>query len=149
VLVSALRRLQLYEEAFGLPRLRLGADVFALWLGGIFALLMTPELVQRARGQIARVAGAGTAAALVAFSVANPDGLIAERNVDRWRDAGRLDLPFQRLSADAVPALAELPPALREQALAPVAAQLQESEPWSSYNLSRKRARTLLANDAA
>ena len=150
VLVSALRRLQLYEEAFGLTRLRLGADVFALWLGGIFALLMPAGLVQRARGQIARAAGAGTAAALVAFSGANPDGLIAERNVDRWRDAGRLDLPYlQRLSADAVPALAELPPALREQALAPVAAQLQESEPWSSYNLSRKRARTLLANDAA
>ena len=90
---------------------------------------------------------AGTAVALLAFSLLNPDGLVADRNVERWRDTGRLDLGYLRtLSADAAPGLASLPPSLRGFALEPLRAALAEDEPWSSFNLSRRRARDLLGD---
>lgn len=106
ILVSALHRLALYEEAFGLTRSRLFAEAFALWLGGLFVLLVIAGVVPLVRQQLPRAALAATAAALLAFSFANPDGLIADRNLERWRDTGRIDLAYlQGLSADAAPAL--------------------------------------------
>jgi hypothetical protein len=148
VVVSALRRLLLYEEAFGLTRLRLLAEALALWFGGLFALLVTAGLIAHVRRQLPRIAIAGTAVALLTFSFVNPDGLIAERNIERWRDSGRLDVTYlQKLSADAAPALADLPPALRRRALAPLAVRLAAGEPWSSFNLSRESARRQLAGE--
>jgi hypothetical protein len=149
VVASALRRLTLYEEAFGLTRLRLLAEAISLWFGGLFALLVASGLIPHVRRQLPRIAIAGTAVVLLTFSFVNPDGLIAERNIERWRDTGRLDVAYlQKLSADAAPALAELPPALRDRALAPLAVRLQKGEPWSSFNLSRDRARSQLAGEA-
>jgi hypothetical protein len=145
VLVSALRRLWLYEEAYGLTRLRLLAEAIAVWLGAFFALLLAAGLLARLRRRLASVTLAGTAVALLAFSLLNPDGLIAERNVERWRDTGRLDLGYLRtLSADAAPGLASLPPSLRGVALEPQRTALAEDEPWGSFNFSRSRARDLL-----
>jgi hypothetical protein len=146
VLISALHRLRLYEDAFGLTRLRLGAEAFALWLGGLFGLLIAAGVVARVLRQLPRAVLAGTGAALLAFSLANPDGLIAKRNVERWRETGRLDVAYlQTLSADAAPALAGLPAGLRSRALAPLAARLAGDQPWSSLNLSRHRARRTIA----
>ena len=145
ILVSALRRLLLYEEAYGLTRLRLLAEAVAVWLGAFFALLLAAGLVARLRRRLASAALAGTAVALLAFSLLNPDGLVAGRNVERWRDTGRLDLGYlQTLSTDAAPELASLPPSLRRPALEPLRSVLAEDEPWSSFNLSRRRARDLL-----
>jgi hypothetical protein len=145
VLISALRRLWLYEEAFGLTRLRLLAEAIAVWLGGLFALLLAAVLVARLRRQLAPAALAGTAVALLGFSLLDPDGLIAERNIERWHNTGRLDLSYLRtLSADAAPEFASLPPSLRRQALGPLRSALAVDEPWSSFNLSRRRARDLL-----
>jgi Domain of unknown function (DUF4173) len=147
VLVSALSRLQLYEEAFGLTRLRLLAEAVAVWLGGLFALLLAAGLVARLRRVLAPVAIAGTGLALLVFSLLDPDGLIAQRNVERWRDAGRIDLAYLRtLSADAAPELVSLPPSLRSSALEPLRSELAADEPWSSFNLSRRRARDLLGD---
>jgi hypothetical protein len=48
-----------------------------------------------------------SATGLLAFAVGNPDGRIAERNVDRYERTGRIDTGvLAHLSADAVPALA-------------------------------------------
>jgi hypothetical protein len=149
VVLSALHRLRLYEDAFGLTRARLAAEGSALWLGALFAVLIAAGITGRVRRQLPRVVLAGTAAALIAFTLANPDGLIASKNVERWRDTGRLDVAYlQTLSADAAPALDALPSALRDEALAPLAARLADDEPWSSANLSRHRARTQLSNPA-
>jgi len=116
----------------------------------LFLLLIIAGAVAWFRPQLARVALARTAAALLAFTLANPDGLIAQHNVDRWRETGKIDLTYLgTLSADAAPALTELPGDLRNRALAPLAARLADAEPWSSANLSRHRARTVLRAGAA
>jgi hypothetical protein len=141
ILLSALHRLRLYEDAFGLTRLRLGAEATALWLGGAFALVLVAGVAHGVRHRLPSIAVGGTAVAFIAFSLANPDGLIARRNVDHWHDSGRIDVEYlSGLSADAVPALIELPHPLREQALARAAGKLAAGEPWSSANLSRRRA---------
>jgi hypothetical protein len=146
VVLSALHRLRLYEDAFGLTRLRLLAEASAIWLGGLFALLIAAGAFAHVLRRLPRLVVAGTAAALLAFSLANPDGLIAKRNVEHWRETGELDIPYlQTLSADAVPALAELPPGVRSWVLEPLAVELAADEPWSSANLSRHRARQVLS----
>jgi Domain of unknown function (DUF4173)/Calcineurin-like phosphoesterase len=100
----------------------------------------------RARRRFAPAAIVGSAVALLALSLANPDGLIAERNVQRWRASGRLDVRYlQMLSADAAPAISELPLALERAALEPLAERLAAGDPWSSLNVSRRRAREIVA----
>jgi hypothetical protein len=148
VVVSAVRRLHLYEDAFGLTRPRLFAEAVSVWLGALFGLVLAAGLSARARRHLPRIAIAGTAVALVTFTLANPDRLIAERNLDRWYETGRLDIAYLRtLSADAAPTLAELPPGLRRRALGPLAMRLAQAEPWSSFNLSRERARDAIEDD--
>jgi hypothetical protein len=145
IVASAFHRLRLYESAFGLTRLRLTAEAFALWLGGTFVLLLVAGALRRA-AVFTRAVLAWSAAALIAFSLANPDARIADRNVDRWRETGRIDVEYVAgLSADAAPALSSLPTPLREQALRTIAEKLSRDEPWSSANLARTRARDLLA----
>jgi hypothetical protein len=145
VVASALHRLQLYEDAFGLTRMRLAAETFALALGALFVVVLAAGAVGVVRRELARIVIAGAALGLLAFSLSNPDGRIAERNVDRWAGTGDLDLAYvQGLSADAVPALIELREPLRSLVLAPIRARLAEDEPITSANLARRRARELL-----
>ena len=146
VVASALHRLHLYEDAFGLTRLRLAAETISWGLGAILVLLLLAGVVRAVRKELPRIAVAGVAAGLLAFSLWNPDGRIAERNVERWRETGNLDVAYlQALSADAVPALAALPEPLRARLLAPFEARLAEPEPWTSANRARHRAREVLA----
>jgi hypothetical protein len=71
--------------------------------------------------------------------------MIAERNVDRYLETGRLDVAYlSGLSADAVPALTRLPEPLRVCALGQIAAELPRDGLWGT-NLGRDRARRDLA----
>jgi Domain of unknown function (DUF4173) len=142
---SALHRLRLYKDAFGLTRPRLAAETLCWALGGLFVLVLTSGIVGLRRSQVVRAAVAALALGLLAFSLSNPDGRVAERNVDRWRQTGDLDVAYPRdLSADAVPTLAGLPEPLREQVLVPFRMRLEEDEPLTSANYGRHRARDAL-----
>jgi hypothetical protein len=148
IVASAVERLHLYEDAFGLTRERLAAETFSLGVGGLFVLVLVAGVVPAVRSRFARIAIAGAAAGLLAFSLSSPDGRVAARNVERWRATGDLDVAYaQELSADAVPSLAELSEPLRERVLAPYRTRLADDEPWSSANRSRRRARGVLSRD--
>ncbi len=148
IVVSALYRLGVYEDAFGLTRLRLGAEAIAVWLG----LGLAVGGLAIATGRLRRgttLAVPGTAAALLAFTLVNPDAWIARRNVERWSVSGRIDVAYAAsLSADATPALLRLSEPIRGQVLTRVAEHLASPEPWGSWNRSRDRARDLLAQQA-
>ena len=147
VVASALHRLRLYEAAYGLTRPRLAAEAFSLWLAGTFVLVVVLGALRRAAA-LPRFALVWSATALIVFTAADPDAWIAERNIDRWRQTGRIDVEYlSTLSADAVPALERLPAALREEALAPIEERLETRERWTSANRSRARARRLLTDD--
>ena len=145
VLVSAVYRLRLYEDAFGLTRARLLAEAVALSIGVLLALVAAAAWSRSAQRHFAGTAVLVTAVGALIFSLANPDRRVAQQNVERWRETGRIDLVYLAgLSADAVPALVQLPPAPRERATAGIRERLAERDPWSSANRSRARARELL-----
>ena len=59
--------------------------------------------------------------ALLGLAVLNPERFVAEHNVARWAETGRIDqTTSSRLSADAVPALLDLPEPMRSCTLAPI-----------------------------
>jgi Domain of unknown function (DUF4153) len=145
VLASALRRLGLYEEAFGFTRTRLLAHGIILWLGALFLLVAALTPLGRAR-DLPRLTLALTAAGLVVATAANPDALIAARNADRFQATGRIDTRYlSRLSADAVPRLASLPPAIRACAVGSQAQRLRDGDGVAEWSIPRARARDALA----
>ena len=144
VVVSALHRLHLYEEAFGFTRLRLFMNVFESWLGVLVALVLVAGVRLRA-SWLPRAVVATAAIALLSLAAVNPDGFIADRNVARFEATGKIDVSYlQQLSADAVPALDRLREPTRSCALHAIA--VTEDDGIAGWNLGRDRARSLLAD---
>lgn len=142
VVASALFRMQVYEQAYGFTRLRLLVSVFEVWLGLVLLLATTAGVWLRARW-VPRVAVVVGVLMIMGMTIANPDAVIAEHNVQRYTTTGRIDLDYlQSLSADAVPALDRLPEPLRSCAL-----RATEIGPTDglSWNLGRARAEAVLA----
>ncbi len=123
VVVGALRRLALYEQAYGLTLLRLWSVVFALWIGAVFVLFgLSVAGWHRVRSWFVPAAMALGLAVLLVLNVVNPEALIVARNIDRFAGTDRLDVTsLVGLSDDAVPALIDrldrLSPSQRLQVL--------------------------------
>lgn len=141
IAVSALRRMHLYEEAYGATRLRLLVAAFEVWLCVLFAFVLAAGVRLRANW-LPRATVATGVAMLLALAVLNPDRWIAEHNVGR----DKVDLSYlSTLSADAVPTLDRLPEPQRSCALRAIAEDAADRDPWYGFNLARHRARQLLA----
>ena len=133
VVASSLRRLGVYEDAYGFTHLRISVAATDWWLAGLLVLALAPARFAP------RAAVFWTAASLAAFTLANPDGRIARHNVERYGQTGRIDVDYlASLSADAAPALRRLPRPQRELALARIEARLAAPQPWSSWSVARR-----------
>jgi hypothetical protein len=143
ILVSALKRLSLYEATYGYTRLRLAVHATILWMAGIIGLVLIAGV--RLSGRWVPVAAIGfTAAALMTFTLLNPDAMIARHNVERFDRTGKIDLEYvSGLSADAARELDDLAEPWRGCALAGLAGRLGD-ESWVSLNLSRRGARSMV-----
>ncbi|MDX6758996.1 DUF4173 domain-containing protein [Streptomyces sp. F8] len=145
VVAAALRRMDLYVDAYGLTRLRVSVAAMELWLGLVIVLIMAAG-VFGARWLPRAVAGS-SAAAVLAFGLLSPDGMVAERNVARFEKDGKIDLAyFQSLSADAVPALDRLPEPQRSCALHGINDDMSGAGdvPWYAVSMGEYRARQIL-----
>ncbi|MFE3792887.1 DUF4153 domain-containing protein [Streptomyces goshikiensis] len=145
VVASALRRMDFYVDAYGLTRLRVSVAAMELWLGLVLVLIMAAG-VFGARWLPRAVAGSA-AAAVLAFGLLSPDGMVAERNVTRFQQDAKIDLAYlQSLSADAAPALDRLPEPQRSCALRGINDDLAEAGdvPWYAMSLGEYRARKIL-----
>ncbi|MGW3245187.1 DUF4153 domain-containing protein [Streptomyces sp. NPDC001070] len=145
VVASALRRMDLYVDAYGLTRLRISVAGAELWLGLLIILIMAAG-VFGARW-LPRAVVVSAAASVLAFGLVSPDGLIADQQVSRYQNSGKIDLAYLRnLSADAVPELDRLPEPQRSCALGKIVEHLNEDEGrgWFTDSLSEFRARSLL-----
>ena len=105
VMASALQRMRLYQETFGLTELRLYTTAFMIWLFAVFAWLAFTVLRGR-RDRFAFGVFMAGLAVVVALNGLNPDGFIVRRNA---AIAGA-DRPFDsaytlNLSHDSVPSL--------------------------------------------
>lgn len=145
VVASAVRRMDMYVEAYGLTRLRISVLTMELWLGLVIVLIMAAG-VWGARW-LPRAVAAGAVAGVLAFGLVSPDGMIAERNVERYETTGRFDIEYARgLSADAVPALDRLKEPMRSCALWDIAADLEDraNSPWYATSWGEAEARRIL-----
>jgi hypothetical protein len=145
IVASALHRMDLYADTYGLTRLRVLVALCELWLGVVFLLVMIAGIRLRARWLARAVAGAGVLA-LLGLVAANPDGLIADRNIARYERGHPIDTAYlSGLSADAVPALDRLSGRDRVCALGPIAGELdRNADDWRGWNYGRSRARAIL-----
>jgi hypothetical protein len=144
VVVSALYRMHLYEEAFGFTRLRLLVSVFEGWLGVVFVLVIVAGAVG-ARHWLVPVAVRVGAAGLLGLAMINPDLYIAQQNIARADAPAGIDWEYLgELSTDAYPALSGLPEQ-QFQCATRYSAGLGHDD-WLAWNLSRERARDLMAD---
>jgi hypothetical protein len=149
IVVVAVVRLGLYEDAFGLTMLRLYSKVFAVWIGFVFVLLAV-HLVGWGRGRawLPSAAVAAGLVALFALNLANPEAVVVRHNVAFAERSGRFDPDYlAALSDDAVPALVAALPRLAPDARQVVLAQVctmgsagRTDRSWSSYNTARDAA---------
>ena len=144
VLASALRRLGLYEEAFGFTRARLMAHTTILWLGAVFGMVIAAGVLRRG-AWLPRGVVALTAATLLGLTLSNPDARIAAHNAERFEASGKLDRDYAAsLSADAIPTLTRLPGDVAGCVLDAQRDRLADADGWPELNLGRERARSAL-----
>lgn len=151
LLVSALQRMLLYIQAFGLTELRLYTTAFMGWLAGVFGWLAFTVLRGR-RSRLAFGAFLQALAVLAGLHLVNPDAMIARVDAGRTTAGARFDAAYvaTQLSADAVPALLDALPGLDEAGRSAVARRLlarwngPDPHDWRSWNRSASRARRLV-----
>ncbi|GAB7042775.1 MULTISPECIES: DUF4153 domain-containing protein [Catenuloplanes] len=141
IVASALSRMTLYADVYGLTRLRVLVFTCEIWLGVVFVLVLVAGIRLRARWLPRAVLGTAVLA-LLALVAVNPDALIARHNLNE----DRIDTAYLRqLSADAVPELADAPAALRGCLLSGIAADLgRNPDGWTDLNLARLQAWRIL-----
>ncbi|MGI5160712.1 DUF4153 domain-containing protein [Microbispora sp. CA-102843] len=149
ILASALHRLGLYTDAYGLSRLRASVEATIWWLGAVFVLVLATGAVRLSGGGTSwffRALVLLTGMSLLAFAVWNPDARVAETQLT-VRGLERLDHGYlSELGAEAVPILDRLPEPDRSCVLSDVVAvnDLSKPDPWNGWNLARARAREVL-----
>jgi hypothetical protein len=158
VVVVAIRRLNLYEDAFGLTMLRLFSELFSYWVGAVF-LLLGAALAGLAGGR-AWFVGAASAAGLVlllGLNLANPEAIVARDQLAGGHQVEREDPRYlSQLSDDAMPTLVAgldgLDPASRVYLVDRVCAAratVPRHRGWAAWNLSTDRARRATAGICA
>lgn len=168
ILVSAFKRLLLYEMAYGFTEMRIYPHVFMVWLALLLGWFLVTLWVRPGRF------GIGVLIACIAFvatlNLMNVDGFIVRRNVQRYeqlgpaafvdRESGEyqpgIDAAYlTTLSADAMPALVQsvdrLTGAPREELGDYLRATLPETRDdvarrgWPGFHLAQWRAYNALA----
>jgi Domain of unknown function (DUF4153) len=145
VIASALQRMRIYEQAYGLTQLRLYATGVILWLAVVLAWFAVTVLRGR-RTIFALGAVVAAFAATLSLNILNPDALIARVNLDRPEaDAQYL----ASLGDDAVPTLLRrlpgLDPPLRGQLARALLARSAQRVGVREWSLARRDAHRILA----
>lgn len=150
VVASALRRMDLYMEAFGLTRLRLLVVVVEVVLAAVLVLVMVAGLRRGSEGRpfraawLPRAVVVTVAAGMLGLVAVNPDALILRHNTTADLEVA-LDTDYLRgLSADAVPAADGLDEPLRSCVLDVLALDVPASTGLGDWNLSRVLAADVL-----
>ncbi len=150
VVASALRRMYIYQQAYSFTGERIFVMAFELLLGCVFVAILVAG-IRLSGAWLPRAMAAGVVVMLLSLAVFNPELYAARRNVQRFEQTqaaghGKIDLWYLRaLSADATPALVELPLEMRRCALMWITPELKPSDPWYGWNLGREQARSAIA----
>jgi len=104
MILSAFRRMRLYESTFGYTELRLYGYLFMIWLAllmGWFLITLWKQPQNFAIGFLLATIGY-----LATLNLLNPDAFVTRQNEARYQQTNDLDVAYlTTLSADAVPEL--------------------------------------------
>ncbi len=113
MLASALWRMRLYTDEYGLTELRFYTTAFMGWLVMVLGWFVATVLRER-RQRFGAGAIAAAFLVLVVLNLVNPDALIARTNLARGAAGRQVDAQYAAaLSADALPTIQRLLPSLR------------------------------------
>lgn len=145
---SALSRLNLYVNTYGLTRERFAVFMLEIFLGIMFLLVILAGYKMNAPWLSRAVFGVGVVM-LLGAAMMNPERWIAQHNVDRYQAGEKIDLYYlSALTADAVPALVNLPEDARNCVLGHIQRDLKNNpDEWFEWNYARENARHILAKD--
>ncbi|HEY5138639.1 MAG TPA: DUF4173 domain-containing protein, partial [Methylococcales bacterium] len=158
IMLSAFKRLAMYEQAYGFTQLRLYSHLFIGWLALVFVLLLVYIVRQQKDKQFWFGIFMSAVALLAIVNVINPDALITNRNINRYNSSGKIDVIYLgTLSVDATPAISSLlnskNPTLRSEVASSLYARKQavdtKSVGWQSFNLSRQSSNKILQQNQA
>jgi hypothetical protein len=107
LVVVSLRRMALYDDAFGLTMLRLWVVGAAVWMGAVLLMVAARNAGMGGGRQWVLGGSVVLATALVVLAnLANPEARIVHHNIARGSEGKPLDLEYlASLSDDAVPAM--------------------------------------------
>ena len=164
VMASAVQRMRLYQQEYGLTELRFYTSVFMGWLAVIFGWFAWTVLRNRRSRFMFGVLVSGLIV-LLGLNAVNPDALIVRTNADRAQPIASSDgervqrndfdgLYASSLSADAVPALIDNLDLMLPDEQCRTAAQLLNQfnstrDDWRSWNWSRQQARAAVQANRA
>ncbi len=146
VVVTALHRLDLYENAYGLTMLRFYAGFFVILVGVSLGLLGVWFAGPRRRAWFPAAAVGAGLAGLLLLNLVNPEALVVRRNVALAERTGRFDTSYLfELSDDAIPELVRTLPRLDATTQAAVLAHVCEVPAtadggWAGWNRSERKA---------
>jgi hypothetical protein len=155
VIASAVQRMSLYQQEYGLTQLRIYTMAFMGWL----ALLLAWYVATVLAGHRERFAFGAVATGFLTFVIVlaiNPDAMIVRTNIARAAEGKPVDVQYlSRLSNDAVPDILERMQLIDPKSRATLAQKLLKredrlaSEDWRSWNWSSSAAlRALRERDA-
>lgn len=150
VMLSALKRMQLYVDAYGLTEDRLYATAFLLWIAIVLGWLTVTVLRGKSRRFAFGMIVSGLTV-LAGLNLLNPSAVIARTNLGRARSGASLDVHhLTLLGPDAAPTILAGVSSMTETDRCQVL-QIMVDQPWAnqrsdwrSWNLARRRARAML-----
>lgn len=154
MLLSAHTRMSLYEYYFGYTYLRVFTHAFMGMLFVVLAITLLKVWIEKIN--LAKWYIIIGLTSYMIINYINVDVLIAQKNMQRYGETGKIDVAYLAgMSYDATPYLAMLSgdpnPAVAtaaSKALIQRRAELTVNKRWSSYNMSKQRARTFLTETA-
>lgn len=147
IIISALKRLMLYESAYGWTTLRLYAAGFIILLSYVFIILAIKLWSEKKNSFFAFGLLWAMITFLFCFNILNPDRFIVQQNIQRFNETGNIDINYLgTMSADATIDILSIYDRFNEtdkkyllKKLSEQKIQLEkDTKYWQSYNYSRK-----------
>ena len=154
---SALFRMKMYIDVFGLSLLRFWVTAFMLLMLVFFILLIIKEF--RSVFPLFKTGFVTALIALVLLNFVDCDAWTARYNVNHYKMTGQIDTAyFRQLSAGAVPAMLELSAEEDSEVAREMAVQLinrhtsaklnaEDNGRWQRFNVSEARAYSMIDDD--
>jgi hypothetical protein len=146
IMASALSRMMLYQNEYGLTELRVYTTAFMIWLAVVFLLFCATVLVGK-RERFLFGAYLSILLFVAALHFVNPDALIARVNIERLGQGKFFDADYaSKLSADAIPVLVGEFPAMSYENRCVIQNKLvkrqsyEANKDWRSWNWARQNA---------